>query len=158
MGPPPPPWNLHATDSEHCLPVTLLSECKSASLPYTTARRNLPSSLPLSIRHSCDRVFLRLDNQYEGGLAMSLPGKMRLNTLFGYHHLPGLVRLLCLGSKLGRIRLCPQISRCGSGVGEEAGEDGLNERSEQDLGTRGLGKSHPEDKDELEGVVECYYR
>jgi len=35
-----------------------------------------------------------------------------------------------------------------------AGEDGLEERSEDDLSTIGLGKGHPEDSDELEGVVE----
>ncbi len=37
---------------------------------------------------------------------------------------------------------------------EEAGEDRLNEGSEYNLGAVRLGESHPQDKDELEGVVE----
>lgn len=39
---------------------------------------------------------------------------------------------------------------------EEASEKWLEERAEDDDGAAGLGKSHPEDKDELEGVVECF--
>jgi len=39
-------------------------------------------------------------------------------------------------------------------AGEVAGEDWLEEGAEDDLGTAGLGKSHPENEDELEGVVE----
>jgi len=57
------------------------------------------------------------------------------------------IRLLSL---LG-LRL--EVFRGGAGV-EIAGEDGLEEGSEDDLGASGLGKSHPKDKDELEGVVE----
>ena len=37
---------------------------------------------------------------------------------------------------------------------EEAGKDWLDKVAEDNLGASGLGKGHPEDKDELEGVVE----
>jgi len=37
---------------------------------------------------------------------------------------------------------------------EVAGKDGLEEGAEDNLGTIGLGKSHPENEDELECVVE----
>ena len=69
----------------------------------------------------------------------------------------------------------PKIGRCGT-VSEVAGKNGLDEGAEHDLSATvrkvlvgdveqvvssamrhllGLGKSHPEDKDELESVVEC---
>jgi hypothetical protein len=67
-----------------------------------------------------------------------------------------LILLLCLRSELGRIRLCSEFTSSGASLREEAGEDGLDEGSEQDLGAGSLGKSHPEDENEFEGVVECY--
>jgi len=57
------------------------------------------------------------------------------------------IRLLSL------LGLSLEVLRGGAGV-EIAGEDGLEEGSEDDLGAGGLGKSHPEDKDKLESVVE----
>ena len=73
--------------------------------------------------------------------------------LFGFLSSAGLILLLCFGS-LGRIRLRSELSRGGAGLGEEAREDWVDEGPEQDLGSGGLRKSHPEDEDELEGVVE----
>jgi len=57
--------------------------------------------------------------------------------------------------RLGCVRLGSEISGGGAGLGEEAREDRMDKGSEQDLSTRCLRKSHPEDEDELEGVVEC---
>lgn len=57
------------------------------------------------------------------------------------------VRLLGLGS------LGLEVGRCARG-GEVLGKDRLKEGAEDDLGTVGLWKSHPENKDELEGVIE----
>lgn len=70
----------------------------------------------------------------------------------------------------GRVDLGAEIGGGGAGFREVAGEDGLEERAEDDLGAtvscelrsciehfgglRSLGKSHPEDQDKLEGVVE----
>jgi len=53
--------------------------------------------------------------------------------------------LIGLGSEVGGSR---------STLGEEAGEHWLDQRTEDDLSTTSLGESHPEDKDELEGIVE----
>lgn len=69
-----------------------------------------------------------------------------------------------------RVNLGAEIGSSGPRLREVAGEDGLDERAEDDLGTtascqhmhhsfgdvylRGLGKSHPQNEDELEGVVE----
>ena len=41
---------------------------------------------------------------------------------------------------------------------EEAGEEWLNDGSEDDLGTTGLGKGHPQDEDEFEHIVESCRR
>jgi hypothetical protein len=95
--------------------------------------------------------------------------------------LPGLiVRLLepscqisCLGSVglASRVDLRAEVGGSGAGLGEVAGEDGLKERAEDNLGAtakmleraydakdqmnlRSLGESHPEDENKLEGVVE----
>ena len=57
--------------------------------------------------------------------------------------------------RLGCVRLGSEISGGGAGLGEEAREDRMDKGSEEDLSTRCLRKSHPEDEDELEGVVEC---
>jgi len=54
---------------------------------------------------------------------------------------------------LSLLGLGLKVLRGGAG-GEVAGEDRLEEGSENDLSASGLGKSHPEDEDELEGVVE----
>lgn len=59
--------------------------------------------------------------------------------------------LLGLASRVG-VRA--EVGGSGAGLGEVTREDGVEERAEDDLGTAGLGKGHPEDKDELEGVVE----
>jgi len=55
---------------------------------------------------------------------------------------------------LGLLSLSLEVLGGGGTGCEVAGEDGLEEGSEDDLGTSGLGKRHPEDEDELEGVVE----
>jgi len=54
----------------------------------------------------------------------------------------------------GLLGLCTKIGR-GGGVGKVAGEERLEERSEDNLGAAGLRESHPDDEDELESVVEC---
>jgi hypothetical protein len=54
------------------------------------------------------------------------------------------------------VRLAAEIGSSGTGRGEESGEDRLNDGSEDDLSSIGHGKSHPEDKDELEDIVEGY--
>lgn len=53
------------------------------------------------------------------------------------------------------IGLAAEVGSSGTGLGEESGEDRLDNGSEDDLSAIGHGKSHPEDKDELEYVVEC---
>jgi hypothetical protein len=63
-----------------------------------------------------------------------------------------LTPLLAFGSL---VSLAAEIGSGCAGLGEEAREDRLEDRSENDLGTTGGGKSHPEHKNELEGVVEC---
>jgi len=54
---------------------------------------------------------------------------------------------------LSLISLRAEVLRGGSGC-EVAGEYGLDEGAENNLGASSLGKSHPEDKNELECVVE----
>lgn len=59
------------------------------------------------------------------------------------------------GVRLGRlVSLRAKVGSGRTALGEEAGEDRLDEGTEDDLGTTGLRKSHPQDEDELEGVVE----
>lgn len=53
----------------------------------------------------------------------------------------------------GSLGLSAEVGR-GAGAGEEAAKDRLDEGVEDNLGTVGLGKGHPEDSDELEDVVE----
>lgn len=62
-------------------------------------------------------------------------------------------RLLAFASG---VSLGPQVGRGAASRGEEAREDGLDERAEYDLSTAGDWERHPEDQDELEGVVEGY--
>lgn len=57
-----------------------------------------------------------------------------------------------------RINLAAEVGGCRSGLREEAGEDWLDERAEDDLGTVGHWEGHPKDEDELEDVVECWHR
>jgi len=52
------------------------------------------------------------------------------------------------------IGLCAELGSSGARVIEVAGEDWVKEGAEDELRAAGLGKSHPEDQDELEGVVE----
>jgi len=54
---------------------------------------------------------------------------------------------------LGLLGLSLEVLRGGGGGGEVTGENRLEEGSENDLSASSLGKSHPEDEDELEGVV-----
>jgi hypothetical protein len=61
------------------------------------------------------------------------------------------VRLLAFGSGIG---FGAKISGSGSTLGEKAGEDWLDEGSEDDLGPTCLRESHPQDEDEFESVVE----
>lgn len=70
-----------------------------------------------------------------------------------------------------RVDLGAEVGGGGAGLGEVAGEDWLEKRAEDDLGAavgcqyshggqvgwlyvRSLGQGHPEDQNELEGVVE----
>lgn len=69
-----------------------------------------------------------------------------------------------------RVNLGAKVGSSGARLGEVAREDGLEEGTEDDLGTtvecqflfmcfdacnlRGLGKSHPQDENKLESVVE----
>jgi len=53
---------------------------------------------------------------------------------------------------LGLGGLSLEVGR-GASLGEVLGENGLHEGSVDDLSTAGLGKSHPQNKDKLEGVV-----
>lgn len=71
------------------------------------------------------------------------------------------------------VGLSAEVGGSGASLGEVAREDGLEQRAEDHLGTtaacklefhvyarknlRSLGESHPEDEDELEGVVEGYW-
>jgi hypothetical protein len=72
-----------------------------------------------------------------------------------------------------RVSRCTEVGSGGARLGEVAGEDWLQEGAEDDLGAtsccqhairalgtwlslRSLGKSHPKDEDELEGVVKGY--
>ena len=71
------------------------------------------------------------------------------------------------------VGLSAEVGGSGASLGEVAREDGLEERAENHLSTtatcklkfyaharenlRSLGKGHPEDEDELEGVVEGYW-
>jgi len=57
--------------------------------------------------------------------------------------------VLCRG-----VSLRSEISRCRAGAGEEPSEDWLDDGSEDDLGAIGHWKSHPQDEDELEDIVE----
>ena len=60
-------------------------------------------------------------------------------------------RLLALGSL---ISLASEVSGSAASRAEKAREDWLDDRSEDDTGAVGDRESHPEDEDELEGVVE----
>ena len=60
-------------------------------------------------------------------------------------------RLLAFGSG---IRARAKVSSGGTRAAEETREDGLEERAEDDLRSVGHWERHPEDKDELEDVVE----
>lgn len=64
----------------------------------------------------------------------------------GVGHLLGLSNRISLGS---------EVSSGSSAGREESSEDWLDDRSEDDLSAVGDWKSHPENKDELEDVVEC---
>jgi len=57
--------------------------------------------------------------------------------------------VLCRG-----VSLRSEISRCRAGAGEEPSEDWLDDGSEDNLGAIGHWKSHPQDEDELEDIVE----
>jgi hypothetical protein len=54
------------------------------------------------------------------------------------------------------VDLAAEVGSSRAGLREEAGEDWLNERSEDDLGAVGHWEGHPEDQNELEDVVECW--
>jgi hypothetical protein len=60
------------------------------------------------------------------------------------------MRLLAFQSRIG---FASQIGRSIASAAEKAGEDRLEEGSEDNLGAVGDGESHPQDQDELEGVV-----
>lgn len=61
-------------------------------------------------------------------------------------------RLLAFESRIG---LAANIGGGAPSLGEEAGEDGVQEGSEDNLSSVGHGESHPEDQHEFEDVVEC---
>lgn len=59
------------------------------------------------------------------------------------------------GVRLGRlVSLRAKVGSSRAALGEKAGEDRLDEGAEDDLGATGLRESHPQDENELEGVVE----
>ena len=62
-----------------------------------------------------------------------------------------LSRLLAFQSRIG---LGADIAGGGSLALEKAGKEWVEERSEDNLSAVGDGKGHPQDKDELEDVVE----
>jgi hypothetical protein len=55
------------------------------------------------------------------------------------------------------VNLASEVGSSATRLTEEAGEDWLEERSEDNLSAIGDGKGHPEDQHELEGVVEGYH-
>ena len=57
----------------------------------------------------------------------------------------------------GSVSSRSEVSGGGAGAREESREDWLNDGSEDDLSAAGRGKSHPEDQDEFEDIVECYH-
>jgi len=75
--------------------------------------------------------------------------------IFDHFHLQSLAVNRATAS--GGLRLVPQV-RGGvrDGALEVAGENGLHEGAEDDLGTGSLRKGHPQDHDKFEGVVEGY--
>lgn len=67
---------------------------------------------------------------------------------------PGVkITLLAFGSRIG---LCAKVGSSRARLGEEAGEDWLDEGAEDDLCSSCRGECHPEDQDKLEGIVECF--
>ena len=52
------------------------------------------------------------------------------------------------------VGLGPEVGGSGTGRVEEASEDGLDDRAEDDLSTVRHGQGHPQNEDELESVVE----
>lgn len=52
-----------------------------------------------------------------------------------------------------RVHFRPKVCSGAASGGEESGEDWLDNRSEDNLGSVGHRQCHPEDKDELEDVV-----
>lgn len=63
--------------------------------------------------------------------------------------------LLALASS---VSLGSQVGRSSASRREKSGEDRLDEGAEDNLGAVGDGEGHPENEDELEGVVERYPR
>jgi len=66
------------------------------------------------------------------------------------------VTAVCLLVLCRGIRLCSKVSSGSAGVGEESGENWLNDGSEDNLSAAGHWESHPQDEDELEDIVKCY--
>lgn len=66
--------------------------------------------------------------------------------------------MICLLGLESGISLASNIGRSAAGLAEEAGENWLNEGSEDDLGAVGDWEGHPKDQNELEHVVEGCYR
>jgi hypothetical protein len=140
---------LHSTNSKGLL-IVAPPPCASTLLIYHIQLPVDNQQHPV-IHHSKITMFLSLDDRHEAAICQINARAIAQNTESGT--LVGLVRNLLL--RLGCVRLGSEISSGGAGLGEEAREDRVDKGSEQDLSTRCLRKSHPEDKDELEGVVEC---
>lgn len=64
--------------------------------------------------------------------------------------------LALLGLAGGSIGLSAEVGSSCTSAREESSKDWLNDGSEDDLSAIGDWKSHPEDQNELEDIVECY--
>lgn len=84
------------------------------------------------------------------------PWSLDFKRAFQAHMYASLRIYASLLSLASGVDLGPQIGGGAASLGEEAGEDGLDEGAEDNLSAVCDGKSHPEDQDELEGVVERY--
>ena len=60
----------------------------------------------------------------------------------------------CLLAFPSGVGLGPEVGGSGTSRREEAREDRLDDRAEDDLGAVRHRQGHPQDKDELEGIVE----
>jgi len=102
-----------------------------------------PSVPPLTIgRHLSFPKDVFIDSRQASAMLFSSPRKLLYDSWN---------RLLAFESLIG---FASDVRGGAASLGEEAGEDRLDERSEDDLGSIGHGEGHPQDQDELEHIVE----